>query len=78
MQKSKISGILMISSAIILTVLVIGYAVLFSIFGINSSGSFLMIAPLLVISIALIIALSFLLRAGIKQIKKPQSDQGSK
>ncbi|MFA6393727.1 MAG: hypothetical protein WCW25_02560 [Patescibacteria group bacterium] len=69
MQKSKISGILMISSAIILIVLIIGYAVLFSVFGINSGGSFLMITPLLIIAIALIIALSFLLRAGIKQIK---------
>ena len=69
MQKSKILGILMISSAIILSVLVIGYAVLFSIFGISSGGSFLMITPLLVIAIALIIALSFLLRAGIKRIK---------
>jgi len=69
MQKSKISGILMISSAIILIIFVIGYAVLFSIFGINSGGSFLMITPLLIIAIALIIALSFLLRAGIKQIK---------
>jgi len=69
MQKSKILGILMISSAIILTVLVIGYAVLFSIFGIKSGGSFLMITPLLVTAIALIIALSFLLRAGIKRIK---------
>ena len=69
MQKSKILGILMISSAIILSVLVIEYAVLFSIFGISSGGSFLMVTPLLVIAIALIIALSFLLRAGIKQIK---------
>ena len=69
MQKSKILGILMISSAIILSALVIGYAVLFSIFGIMSGGSFLMITPLLVIAIALIIALSFLLRAGIKRIK---------
>jgi predicted anti-sigma-YlaC factor YlaD len=69
MQKSKISGILMISSAIILTVFVIGYTVIFSIFGINSGGSFLMIAPLLIIAIALIIALYFLLRVGIKQIK---------
>ena len=70
MQKSKISGILMIFSAIILTVSVIGYAVLFSIFGIKSGGSFLMVTPLFVIAIALIIALSFLLRAGIKQLKK--------
>ena len=70
MKKSKISGILMISSAIVLMVLVTGYAVLFSIFGITSGGSFLMITPLLIIAIALIIALSFLLRAGIKQIKK--------
>jgi len=70
MQKSKISGILMIFSAIILMILVIGYAVLFSIFGINSGGSFLMITPLLIIVIALIVALSFLLRAGIKQLKK--------
>ena len=59
----------MIFSSIILTVFVIGYAVLFSIFGINSGGSFLMITPLLIIAIALIIALYFLFRAGIKQIK---------
>ncbi|KKQ56679.1 MAG: hypothetical protein US74_C0012G0002 [Parcubacteria group bacterium GW2011_GWA2_38_13] len=70
MQKSKISGILIISSAIILTVSVVGYAVLFSIFGINSGGSFLMITPLLIFAITIIIALSFLLRAGIKQLKK--------
>jgi predicted anti-sigma-YlaC factor YlaD len=70
MQKSKITGILMISLAIILMVLVIGYAVLFSIFGIKSGGSFLMITPLLIIAIAIIIALSFLLRAGIKKIRK--------
>lgn len=69
MQKSKITGILMISLAVILMILVIGYAVLFSIFGINSGGSFLMIVPLLLIAIVAIIALSFLLRAGIKRIK---------
>jgi hypothetical protein len=69
MQKSKISGILMISSAIILAALVIGYAVLFSIFGIKSGGSFLMIIPLLVIAVVVIMSLFFLLRAGIKQIK---------
>ncbi len=69
MQKSKISGILMISSAIILAALVIGYTVLFSIFGIKSGGSFLMVIPLLVIAVGVIMALFFLLRAGIKQIK---------
>ncbi|PIP60494.1 hypothetical protein COX00_02930 [Candidatus Uhrbacteria bacterium CG22_combo_CG10-13_8_21_14_all_47_17] len=68
MQSSKLSGILMISTAIILTVFVIGYAVLFSFFGISSGGSLLMITPLLLIAIALAIALSFLLRAGIKKI----------
>ena len=70
MQKSKISGILIISSSIILTVIVIGYATIFSIFGIKSGGSFLMITPLLIIAIAIIVALSFLFRAGIKQMKK--------
>jgi len=69
MKKSKILGILMISSAIILIVLLIGYAVLFSVFGISSGGSFLMITPLIIISIAIIIVLSFLLRAGIKKMK---------
>ncbi len=69
MQKSKILGILMISSAIILMILVTGYTVLFSTFGINSGGSFLMITPLIIIAIIIIIALSFLLRAGIKKIK---------
>ena len=70
MQKSKISGILMIFLAVLMMILVVGYTVLFSVFGINSGGSFLMIAPLLIIAVALIIALSFLLRAGVKQIKK--------
>jgi predicted anti-sigma-YlaC factor YlaD len=69
MNKSKILGILMISSAIILIVLVIGYTVLFSIFGISSGGSVLMITPLLIIAIVLIIALSLLLYAGIKKLK---------
>lgn len=59
----------MISSAIILAALVIGYTVLFSIFGIKSGGSFLMVIPLLVIAVGVIMALFFLLRAGIKQIK---------
>ena len=58
----------MIATAIILIVFVIGYAVLFSMFGISSGGSFLMITPFLLIAITLIIALSFLLRAGIKKI----------
>ena len=70
MQKSKISGILMISLAVLMMILVIGYTVLFSVFGINSGGSFLMITPLLIFAITIIIALSFLLRAGIKQLKK--------
>lgn len=59
----------MILSAIILAIFVISYAVLFSIFGIKSGGSFFMILPLLVIAIVIIFALSFLLRNGIKQIK---------
>ena len=71
MQKSKKLGILMISTAIILGILIIGYTILFSIFGISSGGSFLMITPLLIIAIVLITALSFLLRAGMKKIKKP-------
>jgi len=72
MQKSKKSGILMIFAAIILTIFVIGYTVLFSIFGIKSGGSFLMIISLIIIAIAAILALSFLFRAGIKQIKNSQ------
>ncbi|PJA94059.1 MAG: hypothetical protein CO133_00775 [Candidatus Komeilibacteria bacterium CG_4_9_14_3_um_filter_37_5] len=70
MQKSKILGILMIFLAVLFMILVIGYTVIFSFFGINSGGSFLMITPLLIIAIVLIIALSFLLRAGVKQIRK--------
>jgi len=69
MQKSKISGILITSVTVILMFLVIGYTAIFSIFGISSRGSFLMITPLLIIAIALIITLSFLLRAGIKQVR---------
>ena len=69
MQKSKISGIVMISLAVIFTILVVGYTALFSIFGISSGGSFLMITPLLIIATTMIVALSFLFRAGIKQIK---------
>lgn len=70
MQKSKILGIIMISSAIILTIIVIGYTAIFSIFRIKFGGSFLMITPLLIIAIAIIVALSFLFRAGIKQMRK--------
>jgi len=60
----------MIFLAVLFMILVIGYTVIFSFFGINSGGSFLMITPLLIIAIVLIIALSFLLRAGVKQIRK--------
>lgn len=69
MKKTKIFGILLISSAIILSIIVIGYTVLFSIFGIKSGWSLLMITPLIIIAIILIIALSFVLNAGIKKIK---------
>jgi len=69
MQKSKVTGIVMIVLAVILMIFVIGYTVVFSIFGISSGGSFLMITPLLIIAIAVIVALSFLLRAGIGRIK---------
>ena len=69
MQKTKTTGILMIASATILIILVAGYAIIFSVFGIKSGGSFSMIIPLLIIAIVIIIALSFLLRAGIKKIK---------
>jgi len=69
MKQSKKSGILMISLAILLMIFVIGYTVVFSVFGISSGGSFLMLIPLLVIATGLIIALSFLLRAGIRQLK---------
>ncbi|HAL50118.1 MAG: hypothetical protein UU40_C0015G0023 [Candidatus Uhrbacteria bacterium GW2011_GWD2_41_121] len=69
MQKSKVTGIVMIVLAVILMIFVIGYTVVFSIFGISSGGSFLMITPLLIIAIVMIVALSFLLRAGIGRIK---------
>ncbi|MDA3839994.1 MAG: hypothetical protein PF572_02800 [Patescibacteria group bacterium] len=69
MQKSKILGIIMISLSIILMVLIIAYAALFSFIGISSGGSFLMIIPLIIIAIALVVALSFLLRAGIKKMR---------
>jgi len=69
MPKSKKSGILMISLSIIVIILVTGYTILLSIFGIASGGSFFMLIPLLIISIVIITAMSFLLYAGIKQIK---------
>ncbi len=50
-------------------VLIIAYAALFSFIGISSGGSFLMIIPLIIIAIALVVALSFLLRAGIKKMR---------
>lgn len=70
MQKSKILGILMIALSLFLMIFVAGYATIFSVFGIKSGGSFLMITPLLTIAVVSIVALSFLFRAGIKQIKK--------
>lgn len=79
MQNSKILGILMVILSAVLIVLVAVYTILFSVFGIKSGGLFLMITPLLVIAIAIITALSFLFRAGIKQIKKSNhQDSNSK
>ncbi|MBU4452829.1 hypothetical protein KKH24_01090 [Patescibacteria group bacterium] len=69
MKKSKVTGIVMIILAVILMIIVVGYTVILSIFGISSGGSFLMLMPLLIIAIAVIVSLSFLLRAGIGRIK---------
>lgn len=60
----------MIVLALILMVFVVGYVVAFSVFGISSGGSFLMLAPMLIIAIVAIVALSFLLRAGIGRMRK--------
>jgi hypothetical protein len=70
MKKSKRLGVLIVISASILIILIIAYAVLFSVFGLKSGGSILMIVPLILIAIALIFGLSFLLRTGIKYIKE--------
>jgi len=79
MKNTKMLGILMMVLASILIILVAAYTILFSVFGIKSGGSFLMIAPLIIIAIALIAALSLLFRAGIKQIKKSgQPSENSK
>jgi len=70
MKKSKMLGLLMIISAVVLIGLVVGFAVIFSVFGIKSGGSILMIAPLVIIAIIIVIALLGLLYAGIKFMKK--------
>ncbi|HRY82093.1 MAG TPA: hypothetical protein P5232_00090 [Candidatus Moranbacteria bacterium] len=70
MKKTKVQGMLMIISASILIILTIFYAVIFSIFGLKSGGSILMIIPLLILAIILIVAFSFLFYTGIKYIKK--------
>jgi len=69
MKKNKTLGILMISSASILIILIVAYTIIFSKFGLISGGSFLMLIPLLIIAITLIIGLSFLFLAGIRKIK---------
>lgn len=70
MKKSKMLGLLMIISAVVLIGLVVGFAVIFSVFGIKSGGSILMIAPLVIIAIIIVIALLGLLYAGIKFMKE--------
>ncbi|OGI32719.1 MAG: hypothetical protein A2271_02545 [Candidatus Moranbacteria bacterium RIFOXYA12_FULL_35_19] len=70
MTKSKTYGVLIISFAIILIILTIAYTVLFSIFGLMSGGSILMIAPLILLAILLIIGFCFLLRIGLSYWKK--------
>jgi hypothetical protein len=69
MKKSKILGIIVILISVILILIVLGYTTLFSVFGISSGWSFLMIIPLLIIATILIIALSFLFRWGVKRVK---------
>lgn len=63
-------GLLMIISAVVLIGLVVGFAVIFSVFGIKSGGSILMITPLVIIAIIIVIALLGLLYAGIKFMKE--------
>ena len=70
MQKTKLSGILMLAASAFLMVLVLGYTAVFSFFGIKSGGSLLMITPLLLIALASIIGLVFLFRAGLKKLKQ--------
>ncbi|MDO9231252.1 MAG: hypothetical protein Q7U36_02075 [bacterium] len=69
MNKTKVQGIAMIASAVILIAIIIAYTTIFSVFGIKSGGSILMLIPLIIIAIILIIGLSFIFRAGIKKIK---------
>ena len=69
MNKTKAQGIAMVSLAVVLIAVILAYTVFFSLFGLKSGGSILMLVPLIIIALALIIGLSFLFRAGIKKIK---------
>ncbi|PIP28166.1 MAG: hypothetical protein COX29_02600 [Candidatus Moranbacteria bacterium CG23_combo_of_CG06-09_8_20_14_all_35_22] len=70
MTKSKTYGLLIISFATILIILTIAYTVLFSIFGLKSGGSILLITPLILFATILIIGFCFLLRIGLSYWKK--------
>lgn len=69
MKKNKTLGILMISSASVLIILIVAYTFIFSKFGLMSGGSILMLIPLWIIAILLIIGLSFFIRTGISYLK---------
>ncbi|MFZ2975882.1 MAG: hypothetical protein WA055_04645 [Candidatus Moraniibacteriota bacterium] len=69
MNKTKVQGIGMIALAVILIAIIITYTTIFSVFGLKSGGSILMLLPLIIIAILLIVGLSFLFRAGIRRMK---------
>ncbi|HAT73485.1 MAG: hypothetical protein US30_C0001G0117 [Candidatus Moranbacteria bacterium GW2011_GWF2_36_839] len=69
MNKTKVQGIAMIALAVILIAIIIAYTTIFSVFGVKSGGSILMLLPLIIIAILLIVGLSFLFRAGIRKMK---------
>ena len=70
MKKTKAQGIILISLAISLIILIIAYATFFTVFGLKSGGSFFMLLPLIIIAVVLIIGLVGIFYVGIKFIKK--------
>ena len=70
MKKTKVQGIVMISSATSLIALVIVYTIIFTVFGLKSGGSIFILLPLILIAIGLIAGLAGLFYTGIEFIKK--------
>jgi hypothetical protein len=70
MTKSKILGIGISITSVVLIILIIVYTIFFSAFGLRSGGSIFTLLPLWMFSFVQITLASFFLYFGIKQFKK--------